>query len=145
MANLANLRPGSVVLDPFVGTGSILVALSHFKAQCFGTDIDIRVLQGQMYAGCGDKSVKRDIFENFSAYGLERPELVRIDSHLFDRHCNAAVLAGHGARAEEGFFDAVVTDPPYGIRAGAKKSGTAYLYRSRVPRPLDWLYGCGYK
>ena len=30
-----------------------------------------------------------------------------------------------GAGDAEGFFDVIVTDPPYGIRAGAKKSGQA--------------------
>ena len=51
MANLALIRSGMMVLDPFVGTGSILVALGHLGAMCFGTDIDLRVLQGEMYAG----------------------------------------------------------------------------------------------
>ena len=45
MANLAGAKPGCMALDPFVGTASILIALSHFGAQCFGTDIDVRVLK----------------------------------------------------------------------------------------------------
>lgn len=51
MGNLALVKSGMMVLDPFVGTGSILVALGHFGAMCMGTDIDIRVLKGEMYAG----------------------------------------------------------------------------------------------
>ena len=51
MANLAHVKKGMLVLDPFVGTGSILIALAHFGAKCFGTDIDLRVLNGDMYAG----------------------------------------------------------------------------------------------
>jgi len=31
-----------MVFDPFVGTASILVALAHFGAKCFGADIDPR-------------------------------------------------------------------------------------------------------
>lgn len=31
------------------------------------------------------------------------------------RHCQLSVV--------ENFFDSIVTDPPYGIRAGARKSG----------------------
>eukprot|EP01036_Dinobryon_divergens_P036996 gene36996-48279_t len=51
MANIAGARPGTLMLDPFVGTASILVALTHFGAKCFGYDIDIRVLKGHMHAG----------------------------------------------------------------------------------------------
>jgi tRNA (guanine10-N2)-methyltransferase len=58
MANMAQVAPGRVVLDPFVGTGSILVAAAHFGGFCFGTDIDIRVLHG---IGKGGKNV----FSNF--------------------------------------------------------------------------------
>ena len=114
-----------------------------------------------MYAGSADRSsdfTKRDIFENFSSYSLEKPELVRMDNHLLDRHlqiigssgvASAGVDAGvdgsetsqsaalssppssgtasTGSRVQQnildGMFDVIVTDPPYGIRAGAKKSG----------------------
>lgn len=56
MANMGLVRKGSVVLDPFVGTGSILVACANFGAFCFGTDIDTRVLRGK----CDN-----NIFSNF--------------------------------------------------------------------------------
>ena len=113
-----------------------------------------------MYAGSADQSsdsTKRDIFENFSAYSLEKPELVRMDNHLLDRHlqivgssgaagaigggsgaCGSAmtpcpsssVTASSGTSLQQnvldGMFDVIVTDPPYGIRAGAKKSGNSY-------------------
>ncbi|KAJ1421539.1 S-adenosyl-L-methionine-dependent methyltransferase, partial [Ochromonadaceae sp. CCMP2298] len=113
MANLTHVRRNSLVLDPFVGTASILVALAHFGALCYGTDIDVRVLKGEMHAGQPPDQItataaRRGIFNNFLAYGLPLPELIRMDNSLFDRH---------------GYFDCIVTDPPYGIRAGAKKSG----------------------
>lgn len=125
MANLGLVRPGMMVLDPFVGTGSILVALAHFGAKCTGTDIDSRVLHGEMYAGKGDRTIKRGISENFRIYGLEPPELIRMDNHLFDRHVQSKSKS-NGRPLQQEFnemFDAIVTDPPYGIRAGAKKSG----------------------
>ena len=34
---------------------------------------------------------------------------------------------GNRNYTSEGFFDVIVTDPPYGIRAGAKKSGSYQL------------------
>jgi tRNA (guanine10-N2)-methyltransferase len=36
-----------MVLDPFVGSGSILIAASHHNALCFGGDIDSRILHGK--------------------------------------------------------------------------------------------------
>ena len=129
-------------------------------AKCFGTDIDPRVLRGQMYAGSADQTAdttKRDIFENFKTYSLEKPELIRMDNHLLDRHFQFKLSGNNSAtncvanlslpltdspsksssnsfsssqnpsKSEQHFytemFDAIVTDPPYGIRAGAKKSG----------------------
>lgn len=43
MCTMGHVRAGSFVLDPFVGTGSILVSAAHFGAITMGTDIDIRV------------------------------------------------------------------------------------------------------
>lgn len=56
----------------------------------------------------------RSIWENFKSYGLEAPEIIRMDNHLFGSHYSGSF---------NNLFDAIVTDPPYGIRAGAKKSG----------------------
>lgn len=42
---LPQVRRGMLVWDPFVGTGSILVAAAHLGAQTFGSDIDIRVIK----------------------------------------------------------------------------------------------------
>lgn len=121
MTNLARIRKGSIVFDPFVGTGSILIGASHFGAFCFGTDIDIRVLNGETYAGKGDKTVKRGIFDNFDDYELKRPELIRMDNHLIDRHLQFNLQS-----LDQGYFDAIITDPPYGIRAGARKTGRKF-------------------
>ena len=39
------VKKGDLVYDPFVGTGSILVAAAHFGAHTIGADIDIRVVR----------------------------------------------------------------------------------------------------
>ena len=104
MANMALVRRGSAVLDPFVGTGSILFACSNFGAVCFGTDIDVRVLRGKD---------GNNVNTNFDEFGLTRPELVRCDSSMYGRHFRTRC-----------FYDAIVCDPPYGIRAGARKAGS---------------------
>lgn len=114
MASFAFVRPGAVVLDPFVGTGSILIACAQLKAQlCVGTDIDIRVLRGKK---------GRNVFSNFAQYNLPPPELVRSDNalHQDDRGGHY----GHFRALPTPFYDAVVCDPPYGIRAGARRSGS---------------------
>ena len=137
MCNMCKVQPGTIVLDPFVGTASILVGATHFGALSVGADIDIRVLKGDMYAGQKRKGKmaalpvdhKRDIFGNFDTYGLPRPELIRMDNALFDRHIHlkggSATATGRKADqgCDEGLYDAIVTDPPYSIRAGARKSG----------------------
>ena len=105
MTNLAHVQKGSIVIDPFVGTGSILLSCALRGAYCVGTDIDIRVLRG--------KGANQTVFSNFQQYGLPRPELIRSDNALYHRHY----------RTDHPLYDAIVTDPPYGIRAGARRSG----------------------
>jgi len=41
---LAQVRRGMLVYDPFVGTGSILIAAAHHGAMTLGADIDPRVI-----------------------------------------------------------------------------------------------------
>lgn len=109
MTNLARVEgssSGCVAFDPFVGTGSILLACGLRGARCVGTDIDLRVLRGD--------GKPTDVISNFRQYGLPRPELIRSDNSLYHRH-----YRDHGP-----LYDAIVTDPPYGIRAGARKSGS---------------------
>ena len=96
MTNLAQIRKGSMVFDPFVGTGSILLTAALRGAYTFGTDIDLRVLRG--------KSQHENIASNFKQYGLRPPELVRSDNAIYHRHY----------RQHSPLFDAIVTDPPYG-------------------------------
>lgn len=108
MVNQGKVRQDSLVLDPFVGTGGILIAASHFGAICFGGDIDIRVLKG-LGVGRSTKDTQADIFTNFKNYGFLDPEIVRCDN------------SRSSYRTSE-FFDALVCDPPYGVRAGSKKA-----------------------
>lgn len=47
MANQAQVKNGSLVLDPFAGTGSLLVAAAQFGGYVYGTDIDYLMLHGR--------------------------------------------------------------------------------------------------
>ena len=113
MCNMVHARPGGVVWDPFCGTGSILVSAAHFGAMTFGTDIDIRVIK----FGKKDKKTgaQVDVWSNFDDYGLPKPiGLLRMDLHKHSFTSKKHV---------EGFLQGVVGDPPYGVRAGGRKSG----------------------
>jgi tRNA (guanine10-N2)-methyltransferase len=108
MTNLAQVRAGHVAFDPFVGTGSILLSCALQGAYCVGTDIDIRVLRGRRTTD------DENVVANFQQFKLPRPELVRSDNSIYHRHF----------RCRHAMYDAIVCDPPYGIRAGARKCGS---------------------
>lgn len=109
MCNLALVRRSSLVLDPFVGTGSILIPAAHLGAMTLGTDIDIRVIK----MGKKDKAGQWvNVWTNFKDYGLPPPlALLRCDLHTVPFRDNLREM-----------LDAIVCDPPYGVRAGGKKS-----------------------
>jgi len=116
MANQAMVKENDFVLDPFLGTGSLLIAPSHFGATCFGSEIDARVIHGtkvgrlnhNVSAKLTDK--KPDIWLNFKYYGFPMPEVIRLDSSKSKLHCNE-------------LFDSILCDPPYGWRASVRVSG----------------------
>jgi tRNA (guanine10-N2)-methyltransferase len=114
MTNLGQVQKSSFVMDPFVGTGSILLSCALRGAYCMGTDIDLRVLKG--------KSKEENVKSNFRQYGLPPPELIRSDNAIYHRHY----------RSHEPLYDSIICDPPYGIRAGARKTGS----RREETRPV---------
>ncbi|KAL3924429.1 MAG: hypothetical protein SGILL_001051 [Bacillariaceae sp.] len=132
MTSLGLVCSGKIVMDPFVGTGSILLSSALRGAYCVGSDIDIRVLRG--------KTADATIWSNFKHYNLPRPEIVRSDNALYIRHFRHHHHAS-GVRNDSNnnksdkskqeqsnyatpLYDAIITDPPYGIRAGARKTGS---------------------
>lgn len=120
-ANQALLRRASLVLDPCVGTGSLLVSAAHFGAYCFGCDIDPRVLHGKDGL---------TITTNFVDYGFPQ----RLLGY-------ASIDLPKTALRQVPMWDAIVTDPPYGVRAGAKtigmKARTAAKPEYHVPDPMN--------
>jgi tRNA (guanine10-N2)-methyltransferase len=96
-ANQALAGPNSFIMDPFVGTGSILISCMHFGSHCIGTDLDYRVLKG-----------KNDVhmWDNIEQYKFPTDllvDLVRSD---------VAQLSTWNLRSQ---LDAIVCDPPYGF------------------------------
>jgi tRNA (guanine10-N2)-methyltransferase len=103
MANQALATPGKVVYDPFVGTGSFLFTCAHFGSFTMGSDIDGRQIRGKGKAG---------VHSNIEQYNLQGRVL---DALVFD--------ICHNPWRSQPWLDAIVTDPPYGVRAGAKTLG----------------------
>uniref|UniRef100_A0A5S6R2U9 tRNA (guanine(10)-N(2))-methyltransferase TRMT11 n=1 Tax=Trichuris muris TaxID=70415 RepID=A0A5S6R2U9_TRIMR len=108
MANIAQVCPGDLAYDPFVGTGSILLSCAHFGAYCAGAEIDYNIAHGrgrpsrsQMARRLPDECVRR----NFEQYNLHSRylDVIVADSRVltFQPHLR---------------FDSIVTDPPYGLR-----------------------------
>eukprot|EP00439_Symbiodinium_sp_Y106_P055206 s2696_g7.t1 len=204
MANCAGVRPHQLGMDPFCGTGGLLIAMAHFGAKLFGGEIDIRVVRGWRIAYTKNKAAVLDaarsrglsaagggapaaadapdasfnmpgacergshssaggsgwsleylqalglplaagapgaakakqpkqpnnrnakaekdpaltsaggcnIFTNFVQYGFPSPEIVVCDNAMPPWRV-----------VTPGWLDFIITDPPYGVRAGAKKSG----------------------
>lgn len=102
--NIAQITPGKIMYDPFVGTGSFLIAGSYMGAFTCGSDIDVRALRG------GGKN--RNIDTNFKQYGLTH------------RYMDVMAMDfTHNAFRNDFYFDAIVCDPPYGVREGLKVLG----------------------
>ena len=132
MTNFAQVKEGQMVIDPFVGTGSLLIPPSVYKAICFGCDLDVRVLRGYS-VGYTRKSkedktpekMKGNIFSNFDDYNLERPQIIRQD------------INKSGFRKKNFLFDAIICDPPYGWRAAVRKTGLSTFKKEKREKRLE--------
>lgn len=124
MANLGLVRRHTVVLDPFAGTGSCLVAAAARGAAVFASDLSLKALTG--------KETAVDMASNFAQYGLPPAlDAVRMD-----------VLFPAWRWPAGGLIHAVVCDPPYGIREGSRAfaadaaaASVAAAGRPGPPRP----------
>ncbi|KAJ8974635.1 hypothetical protein NQ317_019869 [Molorchus minor] len=116
MANQARIKDGAIVLDPFVGTGSLLVAAAQFGGFVLGTDIDYLMLHGRTKPSRIKQKVRdknESIRSNMQQYNLE--------------HRYLDVLVNDFAVPfwrDDIQFDAIITDPPYGIREATERVGT---------------------
>ena len=86
LINLTGVRRGGTVLDPFCGTGGIVIEAAEMGMRAMASDFD-----GEMVIGCQ---------ENMDFYGLELADFETID------------IGDIGDRFHD--VDAICTDPPYG-------------------------------
>ena len=73
MANLSQVQNDHLILDPFVGTGSILLACAQFGGQVVGSDIDFLMVHARTKPSrVGQKKrIKGESFKgNFQQYQL---------------------------------------------------------------------------
>lgn len=116
MSNFGLVSSPSFVFDPFVGTGSLLLAAAHHGAFVAGNDIDYNCVHGVGKSSRHNQKYRQkdeNIRANFTQYGL---------GHRF-----LDVLVADSSRScfrPLPLFDAIITDPPYGIREACVKVGT---------------------
>ncbi|MCI4351047.1 MAG: RsmD family RNA methyltransferase [Thermoplasmata archaeon] len=105
--NLAHLRPGMQVADPFVGTGALLAEAALLGARVMGVDREAVMVRGAS--------------ANFAHLGLSAERWIVDD-------------AGSAAREfPRGSLDAIVTDPPYGRASSAGKEPLSELLARTLP------------
>jgi len=144
MANLGQVQNGHLVVDPFVGTGSLLVAAAHFGGYVCGTDIHYQTIHGNSKPTRANQKKRlpdEDIMKNMRQYNLV--------------HRYLDVLVGDASRpvwSSKVRFDSIITDPPYGIRESTERIGTKKtepipedLLSSHFPMKLQYGLGDIYK
>nr|XP_054750929.1 tRNA (guanine(10)-N2)-methyltransferase homolog [Lytechinus pictus] len=117
MANQAGVHDGDFIFDPFVGTGSLLVAAAHFGGYVAGCDISYNIIHGRGKSSRAQSKTKyrgrdENISANLEQYGLGHRY---VDVLISDFSKNIW--------REQPLFDAIITDPPYGIREKTRKVG----------------------
>ncbi len=134
MATQSRCAAGALVLDPFCGTASTLLSCAAHGARTVGVELDARVLYGGE-ADCGENGAPaspRGIMRNFDAARVTRPEVLACGDAA-EVLASGELSGSAGATYER--FDAIVTDPPYGLMEGL---GGAYL---PLAQRLDQLLG----
>lgn len=90
MCNQGKVKEGSLVYDPFVGTGGLIIPPATHGAFTFGSDLDMRVLNGYAVGRINKKSpyyapekqlelYTPKIYLNFDQYNLPHPSIFRMD------------------------------------------------------------------
>ncbi len=104
LVNLARVREGDVVVDPFCGTGGILIEAALLGARPYGGDLDPEMADGAR--------------KNLEHFGLAA-HVVKADVQAFQER-----LAGLDVER----VDAVVSDLPYGRSASMHREPMVDLY-----------------
>ncbi len=101
LVNLARVKKGNKVLDPFCGTGGILIEAGLMGMKIFGSDVNERMVEG-----CR---------ENLGFYNITG-EIRIVDATKIDKEFKG--------------IDAIVTDPPYGRSSAIFGGNKTELYKN---------------
>lgn len=119
-ANMALAAPGKLCYDPFAGTGGFPLACAHYGAHTLASDIDGRNLKGTSKAQGKGPMENRNVKGNFRQYNLLDKY---VDGFISDLTNSPLRLPKQQARSTR-WLDAIVCDPPYGVREGLKVLGS---------------------
>ena len=100
LLNIARVKKGDRILDPFCGTGGILIEAAMMGVRIYGSDISEKMIEGTK--------------ENFHFFQLDYHELQALDIEEIPNVFPP--------------MDAVVTDPPYGRSTSTRGEGMEQLY-----------------
>ncbi|KAI7557862.1 hypothetical protein D0864_15322 [Hortaea werneckii] len=139
-ANLTQAGPGKLAYDPFMGTGSFPLACAHFGAVVFGSDLDGRSIRGK-----GSRSVRN----NFHQYHTAHLYLGGFIADLTNSPLRTSTFPHHPDPTENNQdkherhsnllppLDAILCDPPYGVREGLKVLGSTRAHLHEVVHLAD--------
>ncbi len=109
MVNLTEIKEDDTVLDPFCGTGGILIEAGILGAKLIGSDLDYKMVEGTR--------------RNLEHCGFKNSQIFREDAKKI--HLETRV-------------NAIVTDPPYGISASTGGEDSTNLYSAAL-KNMDGL------
>ena len=94
MINLSQVNDNSIILDPFCGTGTIIIEAFFLKLRAIGIDINEKMIKGTL--------------KNLKFFKTKKIDLIQGDvkSLMFSNEC----------------FDSIVCDPPYGRSSSTHKT-----------------------
>lgn len=103
--NLSRTRRGKRIIDPFCGTGGLLIEAGLIGANITGSDISSKMIKGTE--------------ENLRHFGIKGFELNNTDISDLKNHY-------------KDFFDAVATDPPYGKSSTTMGQNIKDIYKDAL-------------
>jgi len=137
----SRVGPGDRVLDPFVGTGSLLIAATALGAHVVGSDVDadcLGLLEGGSDLPAKDRSknnrfkrhgerlgedqLDRSTRDNFNYYGVSS-QLEALLACDVREWIPSSTPNEDDVMQNYGLFDAIISDPPFGRREKAKGGG----------------------
>lgn len=108
LVNLGGVQEDMIVLDPFCGTGGILIEAAYVGAFVVGSDIEKKMIEGT------EKNLRHQGIDNFHLVCTDIRDLPKKLEDL-----NTKKILGNKRIAKNG-LNMIITDPPYGRATSTK-------------------------